>query len=118
MKPYSMKSHHRKNHQRWLNAYCRAMNKSIANDELWLGRFVIEQKRTVMDWFEDGSGGLLACQLQFRDKKTGITEDWWTDCLTVSWNGWERMNNFIVKTVKVWEREHPCQERKDYRNER
>lgn len=116
MKEYSMRSHNRRNHQRWLNRYCRAINKGIANDPLWLGRFVVEQKATEMEWFDDGSGGILHCHLQFRDKKTGITEDWHTDCLDITWRMFFKMNNFIIETCKVWEREHPYQERKDYRN--
>lgn len=118
MTEYSMHSHKRRNHQRWLNRFCRAINKSIENDPLWLGRFVVEQKATEMEWFDDGSGGLLYCHLQFRDKKTGTTEDWYTDCLNVSWNMFIKMNNFIVDTCKVWEKEKPYQEVRNYKNVR
>ena len=116
MREYSMGSHDRRKHQRWLNAYCRMMNRSIANDPLWLGRFVIEQKSTAIKWFEDGSGGLLYCHLRFRDKKTDRVKDWYTDCLDLCWHGWFQMNDFIVKDCKVWELERPCEDRKDYRN--
>lgn len=116
MREYSMKSHNRKNHQRWLNEFCRNVNHSIANDPLWLGRFVVEQKGTEMDWFEDNSGGLLYCLLQFRDKKTGKTQLWRTDCLDVNWHMWMKMNNFIVEYCKVWDCEKPYDEVRDYRN--
>jgi len=118
MTEYSMKSHKQRKHQRWLNRFCRIANQSLANDPLWLGRFVIEQKATVMDWFDDGSGGILRCHMVLRDKKTGITKDWYTDCLEIDWKYFWEMNNFIVDTCKVWENEHPYEERKDYRNVR
>lgn len=118
MRKYSMRSHKRKNHQRWLNALCRKVNRDIANDDLWLGRFVVEQKNSNMEWFDDGSGGIMTCTLQFRDKKTGIVETWYTDCLEIGWQMWEKMNNFIVQTVGVWENEKPYKERIDYRNVR
>ena len=59
MRTYSMISHNRRKHQRWFNRYCRHVNKSIENDNLWLGRFYISQDRTHMEWFDDGSGGLM-----------------------------------------------------------
>lgn len=116
MREYNMKSKNRRKHQRWLNHYCRVINKSIANDPLWLGRFVIEQIRTKMDWFDDKSGGLMYCELRFRDKKTGITKLWYTDCLELEYKSWLKMNNFIVEDCAVWENEHPYEEVRDYRN--
>ena len=118
MTKYSMKSHKRKTHQRWLNKFLRYVNKTIANDSLWLGRFVVEQKATHMSWFEDKSGGLMLCHLQFRDKKTGIIKDWYTDCLEVSWDLFLKMNDFIIEDCKVWENEKPYDEVGDYRNVR
>ena len=118
MTEYSMKSHNRRKHQRWLNHFIRNVNKDIENDPLWLGRFKVEQKATTMDWFEDKSGGLMYCHLQFRDKKTGLTKDWFTDCLEVNWHMFLEMNDFIVKDCQVWEKEKPYEERRDYRNVR
>lgn len=118
MKDYSMGSHKRRSHQRWLNAYIRMWNKVIEDDDLWMGRFVVEQKRTHMHWFDDNSGGILYCHLQFRDKKTGRTKDWYTSALEVDHQlGW-KFNEFIVNDCAVWEKENPRQERKDYRNVR
>ena len=118
MTEYSMKTKNRRKHQRWLNRYCRMINRGIANDPLWLGRFVVEQKSTQMYWFEDGSGGLLHCLLQFRDKKTGKTKEWYTDCLELMWQMYWKMNDFIVKDCAVWENEKPYEEVRDYRNVR
>ena len=118
MREYSMGSHKRRNHQRWLNQFCRMINKGIKNDPLWYGRFVVEQVKTEMEWFDDKSGGLMYCHLRFHDKKTGKTEDWYTNCLDVAWQMFWKMNNFIVDTCKVWENEKPYQEVRDYRNVR
>lgn len=118
MRKYSMRSHNRRNHQRWLNSFCRWVNKGIADDPLWRGRFVVEQLGTEMEWFEDHSGGILHCLLRLRDKKTGITELMHTNCLEIDWKMWHGMNNFIVNTCKVWDNEKPYEDRKDYRNER
>lgn len=102
MRDYSMKSKRRKNHQRWLNAFIKYANKCIEDDDLWLGRFVVKQNATQMHWFEDGSGGILYCDLTFRDKKTGRTKRWYTDCLELDWHYWIAMNNFIIEDCQVW----------------
>ena len=116
MREYSMASHNRKNHQRWLNTFIREVNQTIAKDELWLGRFVVEQKATEMEWFSDGSGGLLYCLLQFRDKKTGRTTTWNTDCLEINNRIFWKMNDFITVDCHVWETEKPYEEVRNYRN--
>lgn len=110
-----MKSHNRRVHQRWLNKYCRDVNRAIYDDNLWRGRFVVEQVSTHMDWFEDKSGGLLYCLLRFRDKKTGHTKLWYTDCLEVCWQMFMKMNNFIVEDCAVWEKEDPYKEIESWR---
>lgn len=115
MREYSMKSHDRRKHQRWLNDFCRTQNKNIYNDELWRGRFVVEQVATRMEWFEDKSGGILHCLLRFRDKKTGRTKLWYTDCLEVAWRYFFQMNDFIVKDCAVWENEDPYKETESWR---
>lgn len=117
MNRYSMASHNRKNHQRWLNKCCREMNRNIYEDDLWLGRFVVEQKSSWMEWFEDGSGGMLHTHLQFRDKKTGQTKDWWGSCLSLEWKMWWEMNKFITEDCDVWRKEPDIRENRiDFRN--
>ena len=103
MSKYSMISHNRKNHQRWVNKYCRGVNKSIENDNLWLGRFYISQNRTHMEWFEDGSGGLIHAEIVMHDRKTGKTKTRWYDGLNMDWKIWWDLNDFIIKDCKVWE---------------
>ena len=95
MRKYSMESHHRKTHQRWLNYYLRETNKALQNNGM--RRFEVIQKATAMDWFPDKSGGLLYCWLQFRDKETGIVKDWYTDALALDWQLPSKMNDFIIK---------------------
>lgn len=103
MRKYSMKSHNRKNHQRWFNQYCRYINKCIENDDLWLGRFYVIQKRTIMEWFEDGSGGLMTAELIMWDKKTNIVRVGWYTGLDMDWKFWRDFNDFIISDCKVWE---------------
>lgn len=119
MRKYSMKSHKRKNHQRWFNQYCRYVNKCIEDDELWLGRFYVSQNATDMEWFEDGSGGLMRAYLTMHDRKTGITCTKWYDGLDMDWRFWHDFNNFIIDDCKVWEEvPNPYSARIDYRKER
>lgn len=119
MRTYSMASHKRKNHQRWLNRYCRHVNKSIENDDLWLGRFYISQNRTKMEWFDDGSGGLIYVELMMHDRKTGITKTKWYDALGLEWQMWWDLNDFIIKDCKVWEEIPSVRENRiDFRNKR
>ena len=116
MRKYSMKSMKRKNHQRWFNQYCRYVNKSIENDDLWLGRFYIKQDATHMEWFEDKSGGIMYALIVMRDKKTGKTRRAWSDGLDMDWKFWHDFNDFIIKDCKVWEEDpDPRDNRIDFR---
>ena len=116
MRKYSMKSHNRRNHQHWFNQYCRYINKCIENDDLWLGRFYVKQLATDMEWFEDGSGGMMHACLEMRDKKTGVTRINWYDGLDMDWKFWRDFNNFIIEDCKVWEEKpDPRKNRIDFR---
>lgn len=119
MRKYSMKSHKRKNHQRWFNQYVRYINKSMEEDDLWLGRFHVTQKATHMEWFEDGSGGLMRACLIMHDRKTGITRNKWYDGLDMDWRFWSDFNDFIIEDCKVWEEVPDARiNRIDYRKEK
>ena len=119
MARYSMTSHKRKNHQRWFNRYCRDVNRSIENDDLWLGRFYITQNRTLMEWFDDGSGGLMHAEIVMHDRKTGKTKTKWYDGLDMDWQFWCDFNDFIINHCKVWEEVPDVRiNRIDYRKER
>ena len=117
MRSYSMTSHKRKNHQRWFNQYCHYVNKVIENDDLWLGRFYISQNRTLMNWFEDNSGGIMYAEIVMHDKKTGITRTKWYDGLGMDWKFWFDFNDFIINDCKVWEEVPDVRENRiDFRN--
>ena len=103
MRKYSMKSHNRKNHQRWFNQYCHYVNKSIEDDDLWLGRFYVRQNRTFIEWFEDNSGGLMYAEIHMIDKKTKKVRVGWYSGLEMDWKFWRDFNSFIVDDCKVWE---------------
>lgn len=100
-------SMYRKRHQSLFNTVCRNINKSIAKDNLWRGRFVIEQNASWFLPYGDGSHYLVA-DYQFRDKKTGrISKRMGEVNSLCHWNGsklfWE-MNDFITKDCydDVW----------------
>ena len=57
---YWLTSFNRKKHQRRMNRFVRAINKNIANDDLWRGRFVVKQVGTPYFYiYEDKSGAEL-----------------------------------------------------------
>ena len=60
----------RKATQRKFNADMRFVNRVIENDDLWRGRFVVRQKKSSWNLFDDGSGGILFTIVDFYDKKT------------------------------------------------
>ena len=64
-----------KAYQRKLNQQIRAINKNIANDILWMGRFEFRQKEASFEEFSDGSGGILIVTLRGYDKVTGYYKD-------------------------------------------
>ena len=71
-----MRDKMRKVYQREFNKRIRALNKNIANDELWRGRFVFLQRDARWWRFSDGSGGELIVFVRGYDKKTGYYKDY------------------------------------------
>ncbi len=95
----------RKKAQHTINKNIRAINKSIENDNLWRGRFVMRQVNARWSAFEDGSGGELFATILIIDKRTGQTKTAYIDNYDHSWRYFEAMNNFIVDDCAVWEKE-------------
>ena len=60
--------------QRRVNALIKRQNQTLAEDELWLGRFYIRQLRRDVWKFEDGSGACVSFLFEMVDKKTGIRD--------------------------------------------
>ena len=101
-----MRSKMRKRYQRALNRDIKALNKNIAKDNLWKGRFYFFQK--VADWkeFSDGSGGLLKVYIRGYDKATGYYRDYYLTYSPIlksnQYHIWMIGNDFITEGVKVW----------------
>ena len=102
-----MRDKMRKAYQREFNKRIRALNKGIANDELWRGRFIFLQKDARWWRFSDGSGGELIIFIRGYDKKTGYYKDYrlafapWLK--TVNWRlSMDIANDFITKAAEVW----------------
>ena len=87
-----------------MNRIMRQLNENIQNDNLWRGRFYVRQIASQWYEYEDKSGADLWVVVRFYDKKTGITKDaagtvnHWRRGIRL----WYEMNDFIVKTVDVW----------------
>ena len=95
-------------------------NKTLDEDELWLGRFHILQIRSRWEDFEDGSGGILHAVLRCFDKKTRQYKDYcieyapWMN--TIQWKiGMEIINTFVVEDIDVWkEKPNPRESIQDW----
>lgn len=95
----------RKKAQHTINKNIRVINKSIENDNLWRGRFVMRQVNARWSAFEDGSGGELFATILIIDKRTGQTKTAYIDNYDRPWHYFQAMNNFIVYDCAVWEKE-------------
>lgn len=91
--------------QRKVNAFVRSLNKTIEEDNLWRGRFVVRQKQAVIHEYSDKSGWHGHFVMRIYDKKTGLYKEECFDHyeLDHAWKLWWFVNNFIVQDVKVWE---------------
>ena len=102
-------------HRYWVDRFLWEYNKSMCDDELWMGRFIVHRLASELEVFSDGSGALLHVRLRFYDKKTHTRMDIGTDPLDMQHEMFTWMNGFICDKVKVWEKEDPYNERKDWR---
>ena len=88
-----------KKHQRILNNFIKNLNKAVAEDNVWQGRFVVKQIYREFISFEDKSGSELYAYLVLIDKKTGKIKR--VPPKTVNefcyyFKLWDILNNFIV----------------------
>ena len=97
-----LKSLNRKKYQRALNKEVRKLNKSIKEDWLWNGRFVMRQAAAWFKPFEDHSGAEFEVILVFIDIKTGRKEAKVFDNYDASWKMWEWANFCITEVWNVW----------------
>lgn len=109
----------RRTYQRKLNKLIKEVNKNIANDNLWRGRFEIRQKDAWFEKFLDGPGGILFTVLRLYDKKTQRFEDHdFRYAPYFSGNEWHLFkitNSFIVDYIEVWKEDpRPDKDIRDY----
>ena len=103
-----MKNRLRRKYQQKLNREIRLLNKNIAEDDLWNGRFIFFQKDASFSTFEDKSGGLLYAIIRCYDKKTAYYCDY-----RLEYAPWlhgikyklfmDIANDFIVEKANVWD---------------
>ena len=91
----------RKKYQRALNKEVRKLNKSIREDWLWNGRFVMRQGAAWFKLFEDHSAEFEVI-LVFIDTKTGRKEAKVFTNYNVEWKMWEWANRCITEIWNVW----------------
>ena len=91
-----------KKRQHKVNRYLRAINKSIAEDNIWKGRFEFKQFDRSWYVFEDGSGAILTVFIEAYDKSTGIRTAYGVETTNLN-KLWYLANDFITKEVKA-----PC----------
>lgn len=97
-----LKSFNRKKYQRALNKEVRELNKSIKEDWLWNGRFVMRQVCAYCLPFEDKSGVMFHFVLEFKDTKTGRVENNMFDNYDAEWRIHEWANRCITEIWDVW----------------
>lgn len=89
-----------KKRQRKVNRYIRAINKNIAEDNIWKGRFAFKQIDRSWYVFEDGSGAILTVYVEAYDKATGIRAFYGVETTNLN-KLWFAVNEFITKEVKA-----------------
>ena len=107
---YWLTSMDRKVHQRALNRLVREFNKNLEKDDLWNGRFTIQQIYSPQ-WslYEDGSGAELFVHLKIIDRCTGRyyvaaeTVNHWRGFNGNGWRLWEKLNWLITQHWDVWQ---------------
>lgn len=96
----------RKYLQRKLNKEIRLINKNIAEDPLWKGRFIFRQTDAKFIRYGDGSGGILTVTIRGVDKKTGYYKDRILHCITpYPAELFYFINTFIAEDSGVWSEE-------------
>lgn len=97
-----LKSLNHKKYQRALNKKVRELNKSIREDWLWNGRFVMRQDCAYCIPLEDKSGVMFHFVLEFKDTKTGRVENNMFDNYDAEWRIYEWANDCITNIWNVW----------------
>lgn len=94
--------------EHWPNRVAKSINNSIAEDDLWRGRFIMRQKKFQFYQYDDKSGLYVDFWYEFEDLKTGQKKIYLFNNLEMDFNGpfishvWWAMNSFIVDYCDVW----------------
>lgn len=111
---YWLTSMNKKRHQRAMNRLVREANKSLEQDYLWCGRFVIKQIDSPhFVPYSDGSGAEYYVTIRLIDRCTGRyytkfdTVNHWRGLNGNGWRLFEFINWFIVEHCKVWDEPLP-----------
>ena len=122
---YWLTSYNKKRHQRAINKLVRAINHNLEQDDLWCGRFVIQQDESPQ-WrlYEDGSGAELFVRLRFIDRATGRyyvkweSVNQWRGLRATGYEIWKMMNWLITEHWNIWQedfaRERKMNEWREY----
>jgi len=98
-----------------INYALKKINKDMANDPLWKGRFVLRSKNMFIFEYEDHSGYYGSATIEFIDRKTNKRQTAYMSDLDITgahwgkkvgWALWVKVNDFIVDYCDVW-REDP-----------
>ena len=107
-----------KKYQSKLNKKIKILNRNIAEDNLWRGRFIFRQIEAGWEKFDDKSG-ILRVIIRAYDKKTKLFRDYSLDYCpsfaSIDWSlSMDICNNFIINFLQVWKYEDPYKERFDW----
>lgn len=107
-----------KKYQSKLNKKIKILNKDIAEDNLWRGRFIFRQIEAGWERF-DNKSGLLRVVIRAYDKKTKLFRDYFLDyCpffVSIDWSlNMDICNDFIINFLQVWKYENPYKEKEDW----
>ena len=89
--------------KRRVNQIVRKINKTVASDNQWLGRFVVQPIDFQKCTYEDNSGTYLFYTFEFVDKQTNevALAIYNSNNMFIEYLLFLAMNNFIVEAVKA-----------------
>ena len=107
-----------KKYQSKLNKKIKILNRNIAEDNLWRGRFIFRQIEAGWEKF-DNKSGILRVVIRAYDKKTKLFRDYSLDYCpsfaSIDWSlSMDICNNFIINFLQVWKYEDPYKESFDW----
>lgn len=101
-----MRNDMRRKYQKGLTKLLREANKKLKDDDYWLGRFYVLQRKSYWEEFSDGSGGILHAYVRVYDHVTGYYRDFIYDYApyfhALRWHLYmDILNTFIVEDLQA-----------------